>query len=107
MWDGHSCPPGFVTTNLPPRSAWFLIDPNHISRRIAKSRRNLRSVPTDRLHNLAPVCHNQIHCSGHTVDHDVNQQSWLCSSWPVDYPFPAHFADAVVKRGAMLTLPNV
>jgi hypothetical protein len=34
---------------------WLLVKPNHISRRIAKSSRDLRGISADGLHDLAAV----------------------------------------------------
>jgi hypothetical protein len=58
-------------------SGRFLVDPDHIPARVAESGSNLRSIPADRLHDLAAIRHDQVHGSGHAVDHDVDQQPRL------------------------------
>src|SRR5271156_3271104 len=55
----------------------LLIDPDHIAARIAKSRRNLRRISADRLHNLASIRHNRFDRPLRVLDHHVNQKPRL------------------------------
>jgi len=48
----------------------FLVKPNHVSRRVAKSRSNLGSIRPNCVHDFATVRGHRIHRRSDTVDHD-------------------------------------
>src|SRR5216684_4269458 len=56
----------------------LLIKADDVSRRIAKSRGDLRRVHPDRLHDLAAVSNDRLDGRGNAVNHDVDQQARLC-----------------------------
>ena len=55
------------------RLARLLVDPDHISGRVAEPRGNLGSIRTDCLRNFAPIRDDQLERRVDAVDHDVNQ----------------------------------
>ena len=55
------------------RLARLLVDPDHISCRVAEPRGNLGSIRADRLRNFAPIRDDQLERRVYAVDHDVNQ----------------------------------
>jgi hypothetical protein len=63
-----------VRTYLPGVLGWLLIEPDHISRRVAKPRSDLGRVSADGLHDLALVGNDHVKSGRDTVDHDVKQK---------------------------------
>jgi hypothetical protein len=57
------------------------------------------------LHNFAAVGDDRSDCVGHALNHDVNQETWLCGG----HPGATHFAaGCIVKRCAAITaFPDV
>ena len=63
-----------MRTYLPGVLGWLLIEPDHISRRVAKPRSDLGRVSADGLQHLALVGNDHVKSGRDTVDHDVKHK---------------------------------
>src|SRR4029077_6703668 len=55
----------------------LLIKPDHVSGRVAESRRDLRRVSPDWLHDYAPVGDDLVQSFGHAVHHHIEEKAGL------------------------------
>src|SRR6516164_10384068 len=81
---------------------WLLTQPQHIAGRIPKPRRNLRRIPSDRLHNLTPVRYHLLKRRRNAIHHDINQQPHFSHRRPSKHPRPAHLPRRIVKRHTLI-----
>src|SRR5580700_6547949 len=86
----------------------LLINPHHVPARVAKPRRNLRSIPADSLHNLSAVRDNHLNRHIRVLHPEIHHQSWhRCRRTP-RHKSAAHFPDTVVKRSRPIpALPDL
>jgi len=89
-------------------SGGLLVEADHISSRIAESRRDLGRVRADRLLDLAPMGYHRVNRRSHTVNHDVNQEAGLCCGRAPQHSRAAHFPGRIVKSSAAVAaFPDV
>jgi hypothetical protein len=86
----------------------LLVKPDDVAARVPESRRDLRRVGADRLHDLSSVGGHQLQRGRYAIHHHVHQQAGCRSGRPSQNPRPAHLADAIVKCGVTVAaLPYI
>src|SRR6266705_2498649 len=80
----------------------FLVQAQHISRRITEPCCNLGSITPDWLHDLTAVRLDCFDSGGDAVNHDVDQQAGLGHRLPAQEPCTAHFAYRVIKSDSSI-----
>ena len=83
-------------------SGAFLIEAQHVARRVCESGRNLRRVSTDRLHDLTSTGDDGFNRCRNAVNHDVDKQAGFRRRLAARHPRPADPAHRVINaRGEL------